>query len=129
MFRKLILTLALGLLAIPATALAKPNHQTASAKAHPTVQFVLRGTVSQYTAAAGAANGSIAFTVTSSNHKASALNGLALSFAVSSTTKVVLHEDAAITAGDHILVKVRALKGSSATDLQTHTASQVLDQG
>jgi hypothetical protein len=137
MIRKLILTAAFGLLAIPAVALAKqpahPGHPatttTTTSPTHPAVQFVLRGALSAYAAANGATNGSIAFTVKSSNFERSTLKGTTLTFAVSAKTKLVQHDGAALATGDSIVVKVRALKGSNAATLESHTPSQVIDQG
>jgi hypothetical protein len=92
------------------------------------VQFVLRGTLSGYTAASGTTNGVISLKVTSSNFDSKTLKGLTLTFVVTSDTKVVLHDGAAIAAsGDNGIVKLRAAKSNSTwTGL---TASQVIDQG
>ncbi len=150
---KLTITTVLGLLAIPAAALAtKPPHPvhpnspvattttvtTASTttttatpvKPHPTVLFVLHGTVSAYTAASGGTNGSLAITVKSSNHESSALKGATqpLTFVVSTTTKLVLHDGSAIATGDSAIVKIRAVKNAAVAVLEATPSFQVIDQ-
>lgn len=130
--RKLILIAAVAL-AIPAVALAtKPPHPTTPASSHPakpTVLWVLRGTLSNYTAASGSTNGSISIKVKSSNLDSKTLKAMTLTFATNSKTKVVRHEGKPIADGDRGIVKVRAAKGSDATALQTHPAFAVIDQG
>jgi hypothetical protein len=135
---------ALALTGIPAGALAAaPSHPTTpastNANAHATttaatargasmkVQFVLRGTLSNYTAANGTTNGTATLTVKHSNFESKSLKGLALVFVVTSNTKVVLHESAAIANGDNAVIKLRAAKNNSTwTGL---TAGQIIDQG
>jgi hypothetical protein len=124
--RKLILIVVLAL-ALPTAALATRASSSHSAK--PTVLWVLRGTLSKFTAASGATNGSISITVKSSNFDSKTLKGTTLTFATDSKTKVVLHKHKPIPDRDRGIVKVRAAKGSDATALQTHTAFQVIDKG
>ena len=144
--RKLILVVALALV-VPAAALATepshPSHPATPASSHasttattalasqptPTVMWVLRGTLSKYTAATATANGSISITVKSSNFDSTTLKTMTLTFATNSKTNVVLHEGKPIVNNDNGIVKVRAPKGSSATALQTKTAFEVIDQG
>ena len=134
---KIALVAALALAAIPAGALAaKPSHPTTPASTNAStgksatakVQFVLRGTLSAYTAANGATNGTITLTVKSSNFDSKALKaGPPLVFVVTSSTKVALHNGAAIANGDNGIVKLRLAKNNSTwTGL---TAGQVIDQG
>ena len=147
---KIVPIAALALAGIPAGALAaQPSHPTtpastnANANANGTttttttttrgksaaakVQFVLRGTLSAYTAANGTANGTISLTVKSSNFDSKTLKGMTLIFLVTSQTKVTLHNGATIANGDNGIVKLRAAKNTSTwTGL---TASQVIDQG
>ena len=153
--RRFALIAALALTGVPTGALAaQPSHPSrpastnASSKATATsttgtssnasskagsqaakVSYVLRGSLSKYTAANGAANGTITITVKSSNFDSKTLKNVTLTFAVSSSTKVSLHEGKPIADGDKGLVKVRAQKHSTAAVLQTVTASQVIDQG
>ena len=151
--RRYVIIAALGLAGVPAGAFAAqpttlpahpatPASTNASTKATthtstnaasptkpPFVMFVLRGTLSSYTAASGSTDGTISITVKRSNFENTALKGSTLTFAVSSKTKVVLHDGNAIADDDAGVIKVRAQKHSSATTLQTKTAFNVIDQG
>jgi hypothetical protein len=126
---KLALFAAFAALVIPAAALAaKPPHPTTPAT--PTVSYVLRGTLTAYTAATGNTPGSVTISVKSAvsggNHVAKALKGHSYTLVVTSTTKVTLHKGA-FTANDKGTVKFRGKKGLS--DAGGQTATQVLDQG
>jgi hypothetical protein len=152
---KIALLVVVAVAGIPAGALAaKPAHPTtpasanANANANATttttattattsttkgksaaakVQFVLRGTLSAYTAATSATNGTISLTVKGSNFDSKTLKGTTLVFVVTSTTKLGLHNGAAIANGDNGIVKLRLAKNNSVwTGL---SASQVIDQG
>jgi hypothetical protein len=141
---KKLLPFAIAALMIPSVALAKPpnphkgNH-TNHGKAK--VQYVLRGTLSAYTAfdSSTSTNGSITIAVTSANRHGRVLKGMSLTFTgmVSSSTKVVLPDGVtAIADGDSGIVKVRAPKASkdtSGTDLATMLTAlpvrQIIDQG
>jgi hypothetical protein len=92
------------------------------------VQFVLHGTLSAYTAASGATNGTITLMVKSSNHDPSILKNVSLVFTVTSSTKIVLHDGAPIApSGDNGIVTLRLAKNNATwTGL---TAGQVIDQG
>ena len=143
--RKSLLVAAFALVAAPTGALAaKPSHPThpatpvsisanVSASVHatkpPLVLFVLRGTLSHYTAASGSTNGSISIKVKSSNYRAGQLHGQTLTFSVNSKTNVVLQNATTVADNDRGIVKVRAPQRSSAATLQTKTALQVIDQG
>ena len=144
---KIALIAALALAGVPAAALAAHpatpansnanSHATATsttgvssqANSHASaakVLFVLRGTLTAYTAANGTTNGSISITVRGSNHESSTLKSAGtLTFPVSSSTKVV----GTPTSGHAGIVKIRAPKNSSAATLATLTAFQVIDQG
>ncbi len=88
---------------------------------------MVHGSLSAYTAANGATNGTVSITVKSSNFGSKALKGMTLVLAVPSSTKVALHGGKAIAGGDAGIVKFRAAKRTSSwTGL---TASQVIDQG
>jgi hypothetical protein len=143
--RKTALIAALVLVGVPGAALAaKPPHPATPANSHhanPTsttassnansngqgakVMFVLRGQLGTYNPANGSTNGSIAITVSGANHESAALNKMTLTFAVSSTTKIV----GTPASGHNGIVKVRAAKNASAATLQTLTAFQVRDHG
>ena len=124
-----VIAISMLVLAVPAAALAAtpPSHPATSAKG--TVLWVLRGTLSKYTAASGSTAGSISITVKSSSLDSAKLKGMTLTFATNAKTTVVLHNDKPIADGDRGIVKVRAAKSSEATALQTHTAFAVIDQG
>jgi len=100
---------------------SKANSHASAAK----VLFVLRGTLTAYTAASGSTNGSVSIMVKGSNHESSALKGSTLTFAVSSSTKIT----GTFKAGDNGIVKVRAAKNTPSSTLTTLTAFQVIDQG
>jgi hypothetical protein len=134
--RKVMMVLALALL-VPAVALAsgKPpspgKSQTAGSNAAPKVMYVLKGTLTAYTAANGSTDGSVTIMVTSSNRHGQTLkNQQPLTIAVSSTTKLV--GLAAWKANDKGIVKVRAPKNTAAAALvaalQAAKAWQVIDQ-
>jgi hypothetical protein len=96
--------------------------------------YVLKGTITAYTAASGSTNGSVSLLVEDANHHGAPLEGQTLTFAVASSTKVVLHDGAAVASGDRGLVQVRGPKRIAATDnlatvLQALTARRVVDQG
>jgi hypothetical protein len=126
--RKLLVVLAAALL-VPSLALAKgkPADPGSQSKAAPKVMYVLRGTLTAYAPANGATNGSVTITVKSSNRHGASLKNLSLTFAVSSSTKVV----GTFTANDNGIVKLRGPKaglGDPAT-FGTLVAKQVIDQG
>ena len=131
--RKLLVVLAL-VLVVPSVALAaKPSSGSSHGKA-PQVMYVLRGTLTGFTAANGATNGSVSLMVKSSNRHGASLKGQTLTFPVSSSTKVVTGDNAAVTVNDNGIVKVRGPKKigpteNLATVLQALTAKQVIDQG
>lgn len=139
-----LLVLALGLsLLVPSLALAggKPGNpgksQDPHGKAAPKVMYVLKGTVEAYTAAQGTTNGSITIKFTRANRHGAAfvkaLNKADSSFVVTSSTKVVLHDGAAIATGDNVIVKLRGPKATAdfltAYNANQLSAFQVVDQG
>ena len=101
----------------------------------PQVMYVLKGSLTGYTAATGSADGSVGLTVKSANYHGATLKNQMLTFALPSTAKVVLHDGAAINpTTDHGMVKVRGPKKIAATDnlasvLQALKAFRVIDQG
>ena len=142
---KVAIVAAFALAVLPAAALAaKPSHPATPANSHANassttsssseanshantakVMFVLRGTLTAYTAASGSTNGSVSITVKSSNFESSSLKGSTLTFAVSSSTKIA----GTFKTGDNGIVKVRAAKKTPSSTLTTLTAFQVIDQG
>lgn len=120
MLRK-TLALALVVLAIPTAALAA-NH-TSHSKAAPKVTYILKGTLSNFTAASSTANGSVTINVTHSNFHARALVGQQLMFAVSMKTPTTLMGGTVVNGATGI-VKFRApLKVSNTNLMAALTAS------
>jgi hypothetical protein len=126
--RKVLVVLAAALL-VPSLALAKgkPADPGSQSKAAPKVMYVLRGTLTAYTAANGATNGFVTITVKSSNRHGASLKNLSLTFAVSSSTKVV----GTFTANDNGIVKLRGAKAGlgDPTTFGTLVSKQIIDQG
>ncbi|HLI15324.1 MAG TPA: hypothetical protein VKV23_04640 [Acidimicrobiales bacterium] len=133
--------LLLGALA-PASALASPpthpsgpptsatsRHSTRGSHGHPSVLFVLRGTLGAYTPASSSADGSVSITVAASNFGRATLRGQTLVIPTTTKTRVVLHDRAPITAGDRGIVKVRAPKDADVAALEASSALEVIDQG
>lgn len=125
---KILFVLALAL-ALPAVALAAQPAQPG--KSAPKVQYVLKGTLTSFTASTGGADGSIAFTITNANRHRAALKDQPLTLLIKPTTRVVLDTDGELTAGETVIVKVRELRRT--TDalalLNGKDARQVIDQG
>lgn len=134
---KIILSLAVAAaLAVPAAAFAgkAPKPHTQHGKAQPKVMYVLKGTLSTYTAASAGGNGSITIAVSHSNRHGHALVGQSVTIALSAQTKIVLQSGSTTIAdGDNGIVKIRAARNVAAADLLTTlgagTAFQVVDQG
>jgi hypothetical protein len=134
---KKALLLVLAALMIPSAALAaKPTQNDKGGKGAPQVTYVLKGTLSSYTAydSATPANGSITILVQHANRHGKSLKGQTLTFPVDANTKVSLADGVtAITDGDRGMVKVRAAKKIAAADLattlQAQPARQIGDHG
>lgn len=133
---KRALIFVIAALMIPSVALAKgnPGHGHQGGKSAPKVSYVLKGTLSGYTAANGTTPGSITIAVTHANHHGHALKGQTLTFPTDATTKVTLKDGVtAITDGDTGSVTVRAPKKIAAADLastlQTYNARHIIDKG
>lgn len=124
--------MALAVLVVPTAALAaKPP--TSPGKA-PQVMYVLKGTLTAYTAANGSTKGSVSILVKSANYNGVSLKTKTLTFPTSSSTKVVAPHGTAVRVNDKGVVKVRGPKRIAATDnlatiLQAATAFEILDQG
>lgn len=124
-----VLVVVLAALLVPAAAVAKgkPTNPGSQSKAAPKVLYVLKGTLTAYSAANGTTNGSVTITVKSSNRHGASLKNQSLTFAVSSSTKIV----GTFTANDNGIVKVRGAKAGlgDPTTFGTLVAKQVIDQG
>ena len=131
---KKLLALVVLALALPSLALAaKPPAPGSNGKGTPKVLYILKGTLTAYTAANGTTDGTVSIKVSSSNLGRAALKGQTLTFAVSSTATKV---SAAVTANDKGVVKVKAAKKVAAAALlaalqpsPSLVATQVIDQG
>jgi hypothetical protein len=138
---KMTLIVALFVAAIPALALAaKPAHPSTPASTNansnanassPTgttsdtpggsakVLFVLRGTITGYTAGS-----SVSLKVSASNFESKALKTMTLGFPLNSKTKIT----GTVKTSDTGIVKLHAAQNASVTTLQSLTAFQVIDQ-
>ena len=127
--RKLMIALISAALLVPTVALAKgkPSDPGSKGKAAPKVMYVLRGTLTAYTPANGTTNGLVTINVTGANRHGASLKGKSLTFAVSSTSRIV----GTWTANDKGVVKLRGAKAGLGDPLTfpTLVAWQVIDQG
>jgi len=118
--------LALVALALAITSVAFATTAQASkgkSKAAPKVTYILKGTLSNFTAASTTASGSVTINVTHSNYHAHALVGQQLTFAVAMTTPTNLM-GGTIISGAHGIVKFRApLRVSNTTLMAALTAT------
>ncbi len=134
----LIATLTLfGAPAAYASQAAHPTHPTHPSKhqgdhEHSMTTYTLRGTVVSYGPAFGITEGSITVTLTSSHVEGTSSTATAgsLTFAVTSSTHIVVPKGSSLATGDPVLVKVRAPKGSPITTLGdgSYPAQAVIDQ-
>ena len=121
-------------LVVPSVALASTPSKGSKSKSAPKVLYVLKGTLSGYTAATSTSAGSITIAIARSNYHAKALKGQSLTIPTSAKTKVSLQKKLkTITDGDKGVVKVMAAKKVAAADLastlQASTAKQIVDLG
>ena len=133
---KKALVLVLAALAIPSVALAAGPPANPGPQSAPKVMYVLKGTLSAYTAydAQTLTNGSITILVKHTNHHGMALKDQSLTFAVDANTRISMNDGVtAIADGDKGIVKVRAAlripAADLATTLQASNARQIIDNG
>jgi hypothetical protein len=88
--------------------------------------YELKGTLSAYTAAVGATNGSITILVTKANDAGKPFVGMTLTFPVSSTTTID-PTGGVIADGDRGEVQVKGTAGLDATGLQALTPKEIED--
>jgi len=117
MRRKTLILFALAL-AITSVAFATTAQASSQSKAAPKVTYILKGTLSDFTAASTTANGSVTIHVTHSNYHAKALVGQDLTFAVSMKTTTTTMGGTIIN-GARGIVKFRAPLRESNTTLMT----------
>jgi hypothetical protein len=114
-------TLALVALALAITSVTLATTAQASkgkSKANPTVTYILKGTLSDFTPASTTASGSVTISVNHSNYHAHALVGQQLTFAIAQTTPTNLM-GGTINDGARGIVKFRAPLHESNTTLMT----------
>lgn len=119
--KRAIVFLAVVLALPTSVALAKSPHPGTHGKSNPMVMYVLKGTLSSYTAATSTADGQISITVKHSNFHARGLRGQTLTFSTTSKTRVTFRNGATqIVDGAKGVLKFRApLRAVAGTDLAT----------
>lgn len=106
--KKAIVLLVVALALPTSVALAK-KPSGAHGKSNPRVMYVLKGTLSSYTAATADQPGSISITVTHSNFHGRALKGQTIPFATTASTRVTMKNGATtITDGARGVLKFKA---------------------
>jgi len=117
---KKAIVLVVVALAIP-TSVAFAKGPGTHGKSNPRVMYVLKGTLSSYTAATATTDGQISITVKHSNYHARALRGQTLTFTTSMKTRVTMKNGAtAITDGARGVLKFKApLRLGAGTDAAT----------
>lgn len=125
--KKTIVLLAVALALPTSVAFAKPGHAGKHGKSNPIVQYVVKGTLSNYTAATSAtADGSISITVTHSNFHNALVSQQTMTFATTMKTKVNFPNGATtITDGSKGVLKFKAPlhRKGDATLMATLTAN------
>jgi hypothetical protein len=132
--KKAIVFLVVALALPTSVALAKKPAGT-HGKSNPTVMYVLKGTLSSYTAATAQGDGQISITVKHSNYHARALRDQTLTFSTTMKTRVTMKNGAAtITDGARGVLKFKGplhRKGDTTlvTTLTTNAkALHIIDQ-
>jgi hypothetical protein len=108
-------------LAIP-TSVAFAKGPATHGKSNPRVMYVLKGTLSAYTAATSSTDGQISITVKHSNYHGRALRGQTLTFSTTAHTRVTFKHSTAttITDGAKGVLKFKAPRRmGAATDIAT----------
>jgi hypothetical protein len=121
---KKIIVFLVAAVALPTSvAFAKPSHPAKGGKSAPKVMYVLKGSLSAYTAATADATGTITIDVKHSNYHAKALVGSSMTFILTSKTRVTNGHGAAVTQiadGTRGILKFKApLRMAKGTDLVT----------
>lgn len=121
---KKALVFLVAALALPTSvAFAKPSHPAKGGKSAPKVMYVLKGSLSAYTAATSSTPGSITIDVKHSNYHAKALNGQTMTFTLTSSTRVTNGHGKPVTQiadNTNGVVKFKApLRMAQGTDLAT----------
>lgn len=119
---KKIIVFLVAAVALPTSvAFAKPSHPAKGGKSAPKVMYVLKGSLSAYTAATDSSTGSITVLVKHSNYHAKALVGSSMTFTLTSQTRVTNGKGKAVTQiadNTNGVVKLKApLRMAKGTDL------------
>jgi hypothetical protein len=121
--KKLMIFLVAALALPTSVAFAKPSHPAKGGKSAPKVMYVLKGSLSGYTAAANGSTGSITILVKHSNYHAKALVGSSMTFTLTSQTRVTNGHGKPVTQiadNTNGVVKFKApLRMTKGTDLVT----------
>jgi hypothetical protein len=115
-------------LVVPSLAFAQgkpPTHPSQGSKAAPKVMYVLKGTLTAYTPANGATNGTVTIAVKSANYHGRSFLNKTLTFEVTSKTTFT----GTFAANDNGVVKFRWLKSAAPGDTTQVPAVHVIDQG
>ena len=117
--KKAIVLVAVALVIPTSVAFAKAN--PTRGKSNPKVMYVVKGTLSSYTAATSLADGSISITVNHSNYHGRALKGQTMTFSTTMNTRVTMLNGATtITDGARGVLKFKApLRVPANTQLAT----------
>ena len=117
--KKAIVLVAVALVIPTSVAFAKAN--PTRGKSNPKVMYVVKGTLSSYTAATSLADGSISITVNHSNYHGRALKGQTMTFSTTMNTRVTMLNGATtITDGARGVLKFKApLRLGAGTDAAT----------
>ncbi len=99
---KKVLVFLVAALALPTSvAFAKPSHPPKGGKSAPKVQYVLKGTLSAYTAfdSSTSTNGQIAIDVKHANYHGHALKNQSLTFTLTASSKVTFRHKSSLADG------------------------------
>jgi hypothetical protein len=123
--KKAIVFLVAALALPTSVAFAKPSHPARGGKSAPRVQYILKGTLSAYTAAGDTSTGSITIDVKHSNYHGRLLKNQSLTFTLTSKSKVTFRHKSTLAEGQTArgVIAVRAPKKITG-DIVTELPSQ-----
>jgi hypothetical protein len=125
--KKAIVFLVVALALPTSVAFAKPSHPPTAGKSAPKVQYILKGTLSAYTAydSATSTNGSITIDVKHSNYHGRQLKNQSLTFTLTAKSKVTFRHNSTLADGQTArgVIAVRAPKKITG-DIVTELPSQ-----
>jgi hypothetical protein len=123
--KKAIVFLVAALALPTSVAFAKPSHPARGGKSAPRVQYILKGTLSAYTAAGDTSTGSITIDVKHSNYHGRLLKNKSLTFTLTAKSKVTFRHKSTLAEGQTAkgVIAVRAPKKITG-DIVTELPSQ-----